>query len=98
MEYDALRAYQLVSGAMDGMSWNGQGEQYKAYVDAQADSEDKQRAGRRGWRNRRCCSTGRAQHQTASRGCWRCAEAGGRLDMQRWMIADRDMEIGCARG
>jgi hypothetical protein len=46
--------------------------------------------------NRKCCSTGRAQHQTASRGCWRRAEADGRLDMQRWMIADRDMEIGCA--
>lgn len=48
MEYDALRAYQLVSGAMDGMSWNGQRGQHKAYVDAQTDSEDEQRARRRG--------------------------------------------------
>lgn len=26
----------------------------------------------------------------------RCAEADGQLDMQRWMIADRGIEIGCA--
>lgn len=38
-EYDALSAYQLVSGAMDGMPF----EMDKAYADAQTDSEDKQR-------------------------------------------------------